>query len=151
MLITCVFNLYWYRGAPEAQLVGHTKRSAANHMEASLCKSHDDLQFAPVLLCIVAYCTAFCLKASWSVQDTFCSFCLANLIPFLENAHMMSKAYCYRQLYLLFFLLFQMAGLFCSSETLIKKSCVCIFVFSLPSSVCDRATCRPTRSAESWC
>lgn len=34
----------------------------------------------------------------------------------------MSKAYRYRQLYLLFFLLFQMDGLFCSSETLIKKS-----------------------------
>lgn len=42
----CVFNLCWYRGAAEAQLVGYTKRSAADHMEASLCKSHDDLQFA---------------------------------------------------------------------------------------------------------
>lgn len=42
----CVFNLCWYRGAAEAQLVGYTKRSAANHMEASLRKSHDDLQFA---------------------------------------------------------------------------------------------------------
>lgn len=42
----------------------------------------------------------------------------------------MSKAYGYRQLYLLFFLLFQMAGLFCSSETLIKKKLylyLCIF------------------------
>lgn len=34
-----------YRGAPEAQLVGHTKGSPADHMETSLSKSQDDLQF----------------------------------------------------------------------------------------------------------
>lgn len=39
----CVFisALCCYRGAPEAQLVGHTQRSPANHMETSLRKSHD--------------------------------------------------------------------------------------------------------------
>lgn len=35
-----------YRGAPEAQLVGHTKGSPANHMETSLSKCQDDLQLA---------------------------------------------------------------------------------------------------------
>lgn len=62
-----------YRGAPEAQLVGHTKRSQANHMETSLCKPHD-LQF----------CNITCSALYLGLLHSICSQSLSKLHFFVS-------------------------------------------------------------------
>lgn len=153
----CIYILHRaVRGTPEAQLVRDSKRSPANHMETSLCKSHD-LQFFSITSSSSGYVLLCWLHSILSQQFvTFSSFCVASRRAHRKCSHDV-KGLSFQATLSAPFSLISVASLFCSSETvhIIKKKFLLtdtlFSVFSLLSLVSDRATCQPTRSAESWC